>query len=81
MFGTKEDKWTFQWLGKEWVKRPQLASKWGHCQIDVPGVACKAQALLTFLEPWEMRAKVLDSIILPSQRVLQWKTFAYLFIL
>lgn len=77
MFGTKVEKWTFQWLGKEWVKRPQLASKWGASSNRCSRCCVQSLALLTFLEPWEMRAKVLNSIILHPMGP-QWKTFAYL---
>ena len=64
MFGRKVEKWTFQRLGKEWVKRPRLASK--REALSNRCSRCRAQSLvlLTFLEPWEMRAKVLNSIIL-----------------
>ena len=68
MFGRKVEKWTFQWLGKEWFKRPQLASKWGVSSNRCSRCCTQSLALLTFLEPWEMRAKVLNSIILHPSR-------------
>lgn len=68
MFGRKVEKWTFQRLGKEWSKRPQLASKWGVSSNRCSRCCTQSLALLTFLEPWEMRAKVLNSIILHPSR-------------
>lgn len=67
-FGRKVEKWNFKWLGKEWAKRPKLASKLGELSNRCSRCYVQSLAPLQFLGPWETRTKVLNSITLHPSR-------------